>query len=78
VWLFPWSDYLTPLTGWRASSLSQQIRKLEDQIVQTPLFRRDKRHVELTEARRGFLPEARAILAASMQRPSYPLAPLRI
>jgi LysR family transcriptional regulator, hca operon transcriptional activator len=46
-------------------SLSQQIRKLEDDIVQTPLFRRDKRHVELTEAGRVFLPEAKAILAAA-------------
>jgi LysR family hca operon transcriptional activator len=45
-------------------SLSQQIRKLEDGILQTPLFRRDKHHVELTEAGRVFLPEAKSILAA--------------
>jgi len=46
-------------------SLSKQIQKLEDEIVQTPLFRRDKRHVELTEAGRVFLSEAKSILAAS-------------
>jgi len=45
-------------------SLSQQIRKLEDEILQTPLFRRDKHHVELTEAGQAFLPEAKSILAA--------------
>jgi LysR family hca operon transcriptional activator len=44
-------------------SLSQQIKRLEDVFVGTPLFHRDKHHVELTEAGRVFLPEARAILA---------------
>jgi LysR family transcriptional regulator, hca operon transcriptional activator len=43
-------------------SLSQQIRRLEDEFVGTPLFHRDKHHVALTEAGRVFLPEARAIL----------------
>ncbi len=43
-------------------SLSQQIKKLEDVYVGTPLFRRDKHHVELTEAGRVFLAEARDIL----------------
>jgi LysR family hca operon transcriptional activator len=42
-------------------SLSQQIKKLEE-IVGTPLFHRDTRHLELTEAGRVFLEEARAIL----------------
>jgi LysR family transcriptional regulator, hca operon transcriptional activator len=42
-------------------SLSQQIKKLEE-IVSTPLFHRDTRHIELTEAGRVFLEEARAIL----------------
>ena len=42
-------------------SLSQQIRRLEE-IVGTPLFERDKHHVELTEAGRVFLEEARKLL----------------
>src|ERR1017187_596346 len=46
-------------------SLSQQIKKLEDEIVGTPLLLRDKHHVELTAAGRVFLVEARAILAAT-------------
>ena len=48
-------------------SLSQQIRKLEDEIVGTPLFRRDKHHVELTAAGRVFLAEAKALLSAAAQ-----------
>jgi LysR family transcriptional regulator, hca operon transcriptional activator len=43
-------------------SLSQQIKKLEEVYVGTPLLRRDKHHVELTEAGRVFLTEARSIL----------------
>jgi LysR family hca operon transcriptional activator len=42
-------------------SLSFQIRSLEE-IVGTPLFYRNKRHVELTEAGRTFLGQARFIL----------------
>lgn len=45
-------------------SLSQQIKRLEDVYVGTPLFHRDKHHVELTEAGRVFLVEARAILSS--------------
>jgi LysR family transcriptional activator of glutamate synthase operon len=42
-------------------SVSQQIRKLEDELG-TPLFHRMKRHVALTEAGQTFLPHARAVL----------------
>jgi len=42
-------------------SLGQQIRQLEDYIG-TPLFIRDKRRLQLTEAGRVFLREARRIL----------------
>jgi LysR family transcriptional regulator, hca operon transcriptional activator len=42
-------------------SLSQQIRQLE-QIVGIPLFRREKHHLQLTEAGRIFLEKARFLL----------------
>src|SRR5258708_2798761 len=46
--------------------LSQQIRRLETEI-QAPLFYRTKRHVELTDAGRVFLGEAKAIVAQAEQ-----------
>jgi len=46
-------------------SLSQQIRQLEVEL-QTTLLQRTKRRVQLTEAGRLFLEEARDILARSM------------
>ncbi len=49
--------------------LSQQIRRLEKEL-RAPLFQRTKRHVELTNAGRVFLEEARALVAQAEQAAS--------
>ena len=50
-----------------APSLSQQIKSLEASVG-TPLFVRDRRHVELTAAGRMLLPDAREILELGGER----------
>lgn len=50
--------------GMQQPPLSMQIRQLEAEVG-APLFRRAQRRVELTDAGRSFLEDARAILAAA-------------
>jgi DNA-binding transcriptional LysR family regulator len=63
-----------------APSLSQQIKSLEASLG-TPLFVRDRRHVELTPAGRMLLPDAREILelaARAQRRLAGTTGPLRV
>jgi DNA-binding transcriptional LysR family regulator len=63
-----------------APSLSQQIKSLEASLG-TPLFVRDRRHVELTPAGRMLLPDAREILelaAHAQRRVAGATGPLRV
>jgi DNA-binding transcriptional LysR family regulator len=63
-----------------APSLSQQIKLLEESVG-TPLFVRDRRHVELTSAGRLLLPDAREILelaARAQRRVAGATGPLRV
>jgi len=63
-----------------APSLSQQIKSFEASLG-TPLFVRDRRHVELTPAGRMLLPDAREILdlaARAQRRVAGATGPLRV